>query len=69
MAVSLSDIKTNASTKILVKLLTLCKMVSAAKLGRSEEASRNFKNCMHKKCVTDFSGVSSTRGVIARRIS
>lgn len=44
MAVSLNDIKTKiASTKNTSQITNAMQMVSAAKLGRSEEAARNFQ--------------------------
>ena len=45
MAVSLNDIKTKnrLNKKIRVKITNAMQMVSAAKLGRSEEAARNFQ--------------------------
>ena len=57
MAVSLNDIKTKiASTKNTSQITNAMQMVSAAKLGRSEEASRNFQVYAQKvrKLVTDI---------------
>ena len=57
MAVSLNDIKTKiASTKNTSQITNAMQMVSAAKLGRSEEAARNFQVYAQKvrKLVTDI---------------
>ena len=49
MAVSLNDIKTKiASTKNTSQITNAMQMVSAAKLGRSEEAARNFQSIRSK---------------------
>jgi len=49
MAVSLNDIKTKiASTKNTSQITNAMQMVSAAKLGRSEEAARNFQDFAQK---------------------
>ena len=57
MAVSLNDIKTKiASTKNTSQITNAMQMVSAAKLGRSEEAARNFQIYSQKvrKLLTDI---------------
>ena len=57
MAVSLTDIKTKiASTKNTSQITNAMQMVSAAKLGRSEEAARNFQVYAQKvrKLLTDI---------------
>ena len=57
MAVSLNDIKTKiASTKNTSQITNAMLMVSAAKLGRSEEAARNFQIYAQKvrKLLTDI---------------
>ena len=57
MAVSLNDIKTKiASTKNTSQITNAMQMVSAAKLGRSEEAARNFQVYAQKvrKLLTDI---------------
>ena len=57
MAVSLNDIKTKiASTKNTSQITNAMQMVSAAKLGRSEEAARNFQVYAKKvrKLLTDI---------------
>ena len=57
MAVSLNDIKTKiASTKNTSQITNAMQMVSAAKLGRSEEAARNFQIYAQKvrKLLTDI---------------
>ena len=57
MAVSLNDIKTKiASTKNTRQITNAIQMVSAAKLGRSEEAARNFQVYAQKvrKLLTDI---------------
>ena len=57
MAVSLNDIKTKiASTKNTSQITNAMQMVSAAKLGPSEEAARNFQVYAQKvrKLVTDI---------------
>ena len=57
MAVSLNDIKTKiASTKNTSQITNAMQMVSAAKLGRSEEAARNFQVYVQKvrKLLTDI---------------
>ncbi|GGE25532.1 F0F1 ATP synthase subunit gamma [Streptococcus himalayensis] len=57
MAVSLNDIKTKiASTKNTSQITNAMQMVSAAKLGKSEEAAKNFQIYSQKvrKLVTDI---------------
>ncbi|MVL21657.1 F0F1 ATP synthase subunit gamma, partial [Staphylococcus aureus] len=57
MAVSLNDIKTKiASTKNTSQITNAMQMVSAAKLGRSEEAAHNFQVYAQKvrKLLTDI---------------
>ena len=57
MAVSLNDIKNKiASTKNTSQITNAMQMVSAAKLGRSEEAARNFQVYAQKvrKLLTDI---------------
>ena len=57
MAVPLNDIKTKiASTKNTSQITNAMQMVSAAKLGRSEEAARNFQVYAQKvrKLLTDI---------------
>ena len=57
MAVSLNDIKTKiASTKNTSQITNAMQMVSAAKLGRSEDAARNFQVYAQKvrKLLTDI---------------
>ena len=57
MAVSLNDIKTKiASTKNTSQITNAMQMVSAAKLGRSEEVARNFQVYAQKvrKLLTDI---------------
>ena len=57
MAVSLNDIKTKiASTKNTSQITNAMQMVSAAKLGKSEEAARNFQIYAAKvrKLLTDL---------------
>ena len=57
MAVSLNDIKTKiASTKNTSQITNAMQMVSAAKLGRSEEAARHFQVYAQKvrKLLTDI---------------
>ena len=57
MAVSLNDIETKiASTKNTSQITNAMQMVSAAKLGRSEEAARNFQVYAQKvrKLLTDI---------------
>ena len=57
MAVSLNDIKTKiASTKNTSQITNAMQMVSAAQLGRSEEAARNFQVYAQKvrKLLTDI---------------
>ena len=57
MPVSLNDIKTKiASTKNTSQITNAMQMVSAAKLGRSEEAARNFQVYAQKvrKLLTDI---------------
>ena len=57
MAVSLNDIKTKiAATKNTSQITNAMQMVSAAKLGRSEEAARNFQVYAQKvrKLLTDI---------------
>ena len=74
MAVSLNDIKTKiASTKNTSQITNAMQMVSAAKLGRSEEAARNFQVYAQKvrKLLTDIlhgngSGGSTNPMLISR---
>ena len=57
MAVSLNDIKNKiASTKNTSQITNAMQMVSAAKLGKSEEAAKNFQVYAQKvrKLVTDM---------------
>ena len=76
MAVSLNDIKTKiASTKNTSQITNAMQMVSAAKLGRSEEAARNFQVYAQKvrKLLTDIlhgngSGGSTTPMLISRPV-
>ena len=76
MAVSLNDIKTKiASTKNTSQITNAMQMVSAAKLGRSEEAARNFQVYAQKvrKLLTDIlhgngSGGSSNPMLISRPV-
>ena len=76
MAVSLNDIKTKiASTKNTSQITNAMQMVSAAKLGRSEEAARNFQVYAQKvrKLLTDIlhgngSGVSTNPMLISRPV-
>ena len=65
MAVSLNDIKTKiASTKNTSQITNAMQMVSAAKLGRSEEAARNFQIYAQKvrKLLTDILHGDGTGG-------
>lgn len=65
MAVSLNDIKTKiASTKNTSQITNAMQMVSAAKLGRSEEAARNFQVYAQKvrKLLTDILHGNGTGG-------
>ena len=65
MAVSLNDIKTKiASTKNTSQITNAMQMVSAAKLGRSEEAARNFQIYAQKvrKLLTDILHGNGTGG-------
>lgn len=65
MAVSLNDIKTKiASTKNTSQITNAMQMVSAAKLGRSEEAARNFQVYAQKvrKLLTDILHGNSSGG-------
>ena len=65
MAVSLNDIKTKiASTKNTSQITNAMQMVSAAKLGRSEEAARNFQIYAQKVRKTPYS-TSFTEMVLA----
>lgn len=74
MAVSLNDIKTKiASTKNTSQITNAMQMVSAAKLGRSEEAARNFQVYAQKvrKLLTDIlhgngAGASTNPMLISR---
>lgn len=76
MAVSLNDIKTKiASTKNTSQITNAMQMVSAAKLGRSEEAARNFQVYAHKvrKLLTDIlhgngAGASTNPMLISRSV-
>ena len=76
MAVSLNDIKTKiASTKNTSQITNAMQMVSAAKLGRSEEAARNFQVYAQKvrKLLTDIlhgngAGSSSNPMLISRPV-
>ena len=76
MAVSLNDIKTKiASTKNTSQITNAMQMVSAAKLGRSEEAARNFHVYAQKvrKLLTDIlhgngSGGSTNPMLISRPV-
>ena len=76
MAVSLNDIKTKiASTKNTSQITNAMQMVSAAKLGRSEEAARNFQVYAQKvrKLLTDIlhgngSGGSNNPMLISRPV-
>lgn len=76
MAVSLNDIKTKiASTKNTSQITNDMQMVSAAKLGRSEEAARNFQVYAQKvrKLLTDIlhgngAGASTNPMLISRSV-
>ncbi|HET3055635.1 TPA: F0F1 ATP synthase subunit gamma [Streptococcus pneumoniae] len=76
MAVSLNDIKTKiASTKNTSQITNAMQMVSAAKLGRSEEAARNFQVYAQKvrKLLTDIlhgngAGSSTNPMLISRSV-
>ena len=76
MAVSLNDIKTKiASTKNTSQITNAMQMVSAAKLGRSEEAARNFQVYAQKvrKLLADIlhgngSGGSTNPMLISRPV-
>ena len=76
MAVSLNDIKTKiASTKNTSQITNAMQMVSAAKLGRSEEAARNFQVYAQKvrKLLTDIlhgngSGGSTNPMLVSRPV-
>ncbi|MCP9082618.1 F0F1 ATP synthase subunit gamma [Streptococcus sp. CF10-1] len=76
MAVSLNDIKTKiASTKNTSQITNAMQMVSAAKLGLSEEAARNFQVYAQKvrKLLTDIlhgngSGGSTNPMLISRPV-
>ncbi|HGR3987578.1 TPA: F0F1 ATP synthase subunit gamma [Streptococcus pneumoniae] len=76
MAVSLNDIKTKiASTKNTIQITNAMQMVSAAKLGRSEEAARNFQVYAQKvrKLLTDIlhgngAGASTNPMLISRSV-
>ncbi|HFN9627118.1 TPA: F0F1 ATP synthase subunit gamma [Streptococcus pneumoniae] len=76
MAVSLNDIKTKiASTKNTSQITNAMQMVSAAKLGRSEEAARNFQVYVQKvrKLLTDIlhgngAGASTNPMLISRSV-
>ena len=76
MAVSLNDIKTKiASTRNTSQITNAMQMVSAAKLGRSEEAARNFQVYAQKvrKLLTDIlhgngSGGSTNPMLISRPV-
>ncbi|VRK88822.1 proton-translocating ATPase, F1 sector, gamma-subunit [Streptococcus pneumoniae] len=76
MAVSLNDIKTKiASTKNTSQITNAMQMVSAAKLGRSEEAARNFQVYTQKvrKLLTDIlhgngAGASTNPMLISRSV-
>ncbi|HGQ1930721.1 TPA: F0F1 ATP synthase subunit gamma [Streptococcus pneumoniae] len=76
MAVSLNDIKTKiASIKNTSQITNAMQMVSAAKLGRSEEAARNFQVYAQKvrKLLTDIlhgngAGASTNPMLISRSV-
>ncbi|HGK0834609.1 TPA: F0F1 ATP synthase subunit gamma [Streptococcus pneumoniae] len=76
MAVSINDIKTKiASTKNTSQITNAMQMVSAAKLGRSEEAARNFQVYAQKvrKLLTDIlhgngAGASTNPMLISRSV-
>lgn len=76
MAVSLNDIKTKiASTKNTSQITNAMQMVSAAKLGRSEEAARNFQVYAQKvrKLLADIlhgngAGASTNPMLISRSV-
>ncbi|MDG7382993.1 F0F1 ATP synthase subunit gamma [Streptococcus pneumoniae] len=76
MAVSLNDIKTKiASTKNTSQITNAMQMVSVAKLGRSEEAARNFQVYAQKvrKLLTDIlhgngAGASTNPMLISRSV-
>lgn len=76
MAVSLNDIKTKiASTKNTSQITNAMQMVSAAKLGRTEEAARNFQVYAQKvrKLLTDIlhgngAGASTNPMLISRSV-
>lgn len=76
MAVSLNDIKTKiASTKNTSQITNAMQMVSAARLGRSEEAARNFQVYAQKvrKLLTDIlhgngAGASTNPMLISRSV-
>ncbi|HGK1904450.1 TPA: F0F1 ATP synthase subunit gamma [Streptococcus pneumoniae] len=76
MAVSLNDIKTKiASTKNTSQITNAMQMVSATKLGRSEEAARNFQVYAQKvrKLLTDIlhgngAGASTNPMLISRSV-
>ncbi len=76
MAVSLNDIKTKiASTKNTSQITNAMQMVSAAKLGRFEEAARNFQVYAQKvrKLLTDIlhgngAGASTNPMLISRSV-
>ncbi|VKV53981.1 proton-translocating ATPase, F1 sector, gamma-subunit [Streptococcus pneumoniae] len=76
MAVSLNDIKTKiASTKNTSQITNAMQMVSAAKLGCSEEAARNFQVYAQKvrKLLTDIlhgngAGASTNPMLISRSV-
>lgn len=76
MAVSLNDIKTKiASTKNTSQITNAMQMVSAVKLGRSEEAARNFQVYAQKvrKLLTDIlhgngAGASTNPMLISRSV-
>ncbi|HEX1535043.1 TPA: F0F1 ATP synthase subunit gamma [Streptococcus pneumoniae] len=76
MAVSLNDIKTKiASTKNTSQITNAMQMVSAAKLGSSEEAARNFQVYAQKvrKLLTDIlhgngAGASTNPMLISRSV-
>ncbi|HGK2703720.1 TPA: F0F1 ATP synthase subunit gamma [Streptococcus pneumoniae] len=76
MAVSLNDIKTKiASTKNTSQITNAMQVVSAAKLGRSEEAARNFQVYAQKvrKLLTDIlhgngAGASTNPMLISRSV-
>lgn len=76
MAISLNDIKTKiASTKNTSQITNAMQMVSAAKLGRSEEAARNFQVYAQKvrKLLTDIlhgngAGASTNPMLISRSV-